>query len=148
MKTFRKLLSDHHYNSQQSLIDALAKHGFCDISQAKISRMLSKVGAIKIRNEKNVMVYQLPSELNTPKTKQSINSMVLKITHNQFHIVVKTIIGGGSVIARILDTMEESLGVLATIADDNTVLVIPSSVEKIDQILLNIIEQLEISEYH
>lgn len=148
LRAFKALLAEHQFCSQQALIKALAHNGFEDISQAKVSRMLAKVGAVKIRNEKNEMVYQLPNEANTPQTKQSINSMVLKVKHNNVHIVVKTILGGGSVIARILDTMGESCGILATIADENAVLVIPTDINRTEDIAQKILNHLELAEVH
>lgn len=145
---FKGLLSEGYFNSQQALIDALADRGFHDISQAKVSRMLSRIGAVKTRNEKNEMVYQLPNEVITPKTQQAINSMVLKVKHNGMQIAVKTILGGAPVIARILDTMGESYGILATISDDKTVLVVPTEPDNIEFIAQTIVKHLEVADFH
>lgn len=148
IRAFKNVLFEQNFVSQQDMIAAMANRGYHGISQAKISRLLAKVGAVKVRNERNEMVYQLPSESNTPQTKQFINSMVLQIKHNHHQIVVKTILGGGHVIARIIESLGESSGVLATLADESVVLVIPTDVNKIATIKTLIVEHLELTELH
>jgi transcriptional regulator of arginine metabolism len=145
LMTFKTLLSEQYFASQLELANALSLKGFGKISQAKISRMLSKVGAVRTRNAKNEMVYHLPDQAMTPKTKQTINSMVLGIKHNGAHIILKTILGGAALIARILETMGESAGILGCIADDNTILVIPTDIQHIEEITQTIIEHLEVN---
>ena len=46
VNAFKKLLKEQCYGSQGQLADALAAQGFEDMSQAKISRLLSKLGAV------------------------------------------------------------------------------------------------------
>ncbi len=91
------------------------------------------------------MVYHLPDDGVTPQTKQAINSMVLDVKHNGMQIILKTIVGGAAIISRILDTMGESFGILGNIADDNTILVIPTDVMRINEISQSIIEHLEVN---
>lgn len=147
LTTFTSLLQENYFGSQIELAGALSNKGYDNISQAKISRMLSKVGAVKTRNAKNEMVYHLPHESRTPKTKQAINSMVLGVKHNDMHIVLKTILGGASLISRILDTMGESHGILGSVADDNTILVIPTDITRIEEIAQAISNHLEVNAY-
>lgn len=148
IKAFKSVLNEQNFVSQQGMIDAMASRGFRGISQAKISRLLARVGAVKVRNERNEMVYQLPMETNAPQTKQFINSMVLQVKHNHHQIVVKTILGGGHVIARIIESLGEPSGILATLADESVVLVIPTDVKHIAAIKTLIIEHLELTELH
>lgn len=144
-QTFKAILQDQYVNSQTGISVELAKRGFSDVSQAKISRMLKKVGAVRTRNAKNEMVYHLPDETIAPQTKQTVHSMVLDIKHNGMHIIVKTILGGASIISRIVDTLGEPYGILGSIADDNTVLVIPNNASNIEEITSSLIKHLEIT---
>ncbi len=144
-QTFKAILQDQYVNSQIGISSELAKRGFSDVSQAKISRMLKKVGAVRTRNAKNEMVYHLPDETISPQTKQTVHSMVLDIKHNGMHIIVKTILGGASVISRIVDTMGEPYGILGSIADDNTILVIPTNTDDIEETTYSLIKHLEIT---
>jgi len=144
LQTFKLILQQQYIGSQTELSQALSLKGYEKISQAKISRMLKRVGAVRTRNTKNEMVYHLPDETISPQTKQTVNSMVLDVKHNGMQIILKTILGGASVISRIIDTMGEAHGILGCIADDNTILVIPANINKIEEITHSLIEHLEV----
>ena len=64
----KKLLHQERFASQSEIVDALKNQGFQSINQSKVSRMLSKFGAVRARNTKMEMVYCLPSELSVPAT--------------------------------------------------------------------------------
>ena len=53
VQAFKRLLKEQCYGSQGQLAEALSEQGFDDMSQAKISRLLSKLGAVKTRNTNN-----------------------------------------------------------------------------------------------
>jgi len=53
-------------------------------------------------------------------------------------IIIKTGIGGAPLIARMLDLQGESVGVLGTLAGDDTIFVAPVDVEKIENIAQSI----------
>jgi len=143
--TFKSILQQQYVGSQTELAHALSLKGFDNISQAKISRMLSRVGAVRTRNSRNEMVYHLPDETIAPRTKQAIHSMVLDVKHNNMQIIIKTIIGGATIISRILETLGESFGILGCISDENTILVIPTDIEKIEHLSQKIIKHLEVT---
>ena len=84
------------------------------------------------------MIYILPEELNIPKSKQSIESVVLSVKHNGMQIILKTGIGGAPLISRMLDSMGESAGILGTLAGDDTIFIAPVSVDDIDNITQSI----------
>ena len=144
IQTFKSLLKDQCYGSQSQLAEALAEHGFDNMSQAKISRLLSKLGAVKMRNTSSQVVYILPDELAVPKTKQAIQSVVVSVKHNGVQIIVKTGIGGAPLISRMLDSMGESAGILGTVAGDDTIFLAPESVQDIDQITADIKHILDV----
>jgi transcriptional regulator of arginine metabolism len=144
IQAFKKLLKEQCYGSQGQLADALAKQGFVNMSQAKISRLLSKLGAVKTRNANNEMIYILPDELAVPKSKQSIESVVLSVKHNNMQIILKTGIGGAPLISRMLDSMGEAAGILGTLAGDDTIFIAPVDVQNIEQISQSIRELLDV----
>ncbi|WP_206485086.1 transcriptional regulator ArgR [Thalassotalea sp. G2M2-11] len=141
---FKALLKEQCYGSQSQLADALATQGFKNMSQAKISRLLSKLGAVKMRNASNQVVYILPDELAIPKSRQAIQSVVVSVKHNNTQIIVKTGIGGAPLISRMLDSMGESAGILGTLAGDDTIFIAPIDVMKIDQITEDIKRLLDV----
>ncbi len=141
---FKALLHEQCYGSQSQLADALAEQGFKNMSQAKISRLLSKLGAVKMRNASDQVVYILPDELAIPKSRQAIQSVVVSVKHNNMQIIVKTGIGGAPLISRMLDSMGETAGILGTLAGDDTIFIAPSDVNDIDEITTDIKRLLDV----
>jgi len=45
VKAFKALLKEENFGSQGDIVDSLKEQGFDNISQSKVSRMLSKFGA-------------------------------------------------------------------------------------------------------
>ncbi len=69
-----------------------------------------------------------------PRINDAIDSIGLSVKHNGSQIILKTAAGGASLIARILDSLEGAFGILGTISGDDTVLVIPSDINRVDEI--------------
>ncbi len=143
---FKELLKEQSYGSQGQLAQALSERGFNDITQAKISRTLSKLGAVKSRNVNNKVSYILPDELASPRSRQPILSVVLSVRHNKVQIIIKTGIGGAPLIARILDVQGETIGVLGTLAGDDCILIAPTDINRIEEITQNIRNILDLNE--
>lgn len=70
-KAFKSLLKEEKFSSQGEIVSALQAEGFESINQSKVSRMLTKFGAVRTRNTKMEMVYCLPAELG-PHHHQSV----------------------------------------------------------------------------
>ncbi|AOZ67747.1 TPA: transcriptional regulator ArgR [Haemophilus influenzae] len=135
---FKELLNQERFGSQSEIVDALKKQGFTGINQSKISRMLSKFGAVRTRNTKMEMVYCLPNELSVPNTSSPLKNLVLDVDHNAMLIIIKTTPGAAQLIARLLDSIGKSEGILGTIAGDDTIFVTPTNDKPIDELLQNI----------
>ncbi|AAX88207.1 transcriptional regulator ArgR [Haemophilus influenzae] len=137
-RAFKELLNQERFGSQNEIVDALKKQGFTGINQSKISRMLSKFGAVRTRNTKMEMVYCLPNELSVPNTSSPLKNLVLDVDHNSMLIVIKTTPGAAQLIARLLDSIGKSEGILGTIAGDDTIFVTPTNDKPIAELLQNI----------
>jgi transcriptional regulator of arginine metabolism len=144
VNVFKIMLKEQTFRSQDELAYALSQRGFANISQSKVSRLLAKVGAVKSRNANNTITYNLPEVLVIPKAKQAIETVALDLKHNQVQIVLKTGIGGAPLIARMLDSMQESVGIIGTIAGDDTVLIIPADTNRIEEISTTIRQLLDL----
>lgn len=140
VQAFKDLLKQEQFGSQGEIVDALKSQGFDNISQSKISRMLSKFGAVRTRNARQDMVYCLPAELGVPTAKSPLRQLVLDIEHNEMMIIIRTSPGAAQLIARLLDSLSKSDGVLGTIAGDDTIFIAPTNVGEINQT----IEKLEL----
>ena len=113
-RAFKELLNQERFGSQSEIVDALKKQGFTGINQSKISRMLTKFGAVRTRNTKMEMVYCLPGELSVPNTSSPLKNLVLDVDYNDMLIVIKTSPGAAQLIARLLDSIGKSEGILGT----------------------------------
>lgn len=134
-EAFKALLKEEKFGSQSEIVTALQEQGFENINQSKVSRMLSKFGAIRTRNTKMEMVYQLPNELSVPATSSPLKNLVLDIDHNDLLIVVKTSPGAAQLIARLLDSIGKSEGILGTIAGDDTIFITPTRGIEMDDLM-------------
>jgi transcriptional regulator of arginine metabolism len=132
VQAFKELLKQEQFGSQGDIVDALKAQGFDNISQSKVSRMLSKYGAVRTRNARQEMVYCLPAELGVPTAKSPLKQLVLDIEHNNVMIIIRTSPGAAQLIARLLDSLGKSDGVLGTIAGDDTIFIAPSDITKIE----------------
>lgn len=133
LKTFKTLLKEHSFSSQADIVDALRDEGFESISQSKVSRLLSRFGAVRTRNAKQEMVYCLPADLGVPTTHSTLKNLVESVTNNQAMIIVRTTPGAAQLIARMLDSLNQSHGVLGTIAGDDTIFIAPVDINEIEQ---------------
>lgn len=133
VNAFKDLLKQEQFGSQGDIVDALKAQGFDNISQSKVSRMLSKFGAVRTRNARQEMVYCLPAELGVPTAKSPLKQLVIDIESNDMMIIVRTSPGAAQLIARLLDSLGKADGVLGTIAGDDTIFIAPTSVAEIER---------------
>lgn len=144
-EAFKSLLKEEKFSSQSEIVTALQEMGFEHINQSKVSRMLSKFGAVRTRNTKMEMVYQLPVELSVPTTSSPLKNLVIDIDANDALIVIRTSPGAAQLIARLLDSMGKGEGILGTIAGDDTIFITPTRQTSVDQLILNINQLFETS---
>lgn len=135
---FKELLAQERFGSQSEIVHALQEMGFSQINQSKVSRMLTKFGAVRTRNTRMEMVYCLPNELSVPNTSSPLKNLVLDIDYNDLLIVVKTSPGAAQLIARLLDSVGKSEGILGTIAGDDTIFITPTQSVDIKELIQNI----------
>lgn len=143
IEAFKALLKEECYGSQGEIVDALKEQGFTNVSQSKVSRMLSKYGAVRTRNARQEMVYCLPPELGIPSTRAPLNQLVLDIQHNDVMVIIRTTPGAAQLIARLLDSVGQKEGVLGTIAGDDTIFIAPMKVADIEFTLQNVRQLFE-----
>ncbi|ARU64722.1 arginine repressor [Histophilus somni] len=145
VNAFKELLSQESFGSQSEIVSALQQMGFTHVNQSKVSRMLTKFGAVRTRNTRMEMVYCLPNELSIPNTGSPLKNLVLDVDHNETLIVIKTSPGAAQLIARLLDSVGKSEGILGTIAGDDTIFVTPTTGNDIQVLITNIQKLFESS---
>ena len=129
---------------QYAFCQALQEEGFENINQSKVSRMLTKFGAVRTRNAKMEMVYCLPAELGVPTTSSPLKNLVLDIDYNDAVVVIHTSPGAAQLIARLLDSLGKAEGILGSIAGDDTIFTTPArgfTVKDLHDAILVLFEQ-------
>ncbi|EFB72407.1 Arginine repressor [Providencia rustigianii] len=127
VKAFKALLKEEKFSSQAEIVVALQEQGFENINQSKISRMLTKFGAVRTRNAKMEMVYCLPSEPGVPTATSPLKNLVLDVDYNHSVVVIRTSPGAAQLIARLLDSLGKAEGILGSIAGDDTIFSTPTN---------------------
>lgn len=143
-RAFKALLKEEKFSSQSEIVQALQDEGYQNINQSKVSRMLTKFGAVRTRNAKMEMVYCLPAELGVPTTSSPLKNLVTDIDYNEALVVIRTSPGAAQLIARLLDSLGKSEGILGTIAGDDTIFITPSrgfTLKKLRDAVLELFEQ-------
>lgn len=125
----RKLLIAGVNTTQETMCQELEALGH-KVNQSKISRLLRKINAIKVKNENGEMVYHLPHDATPPPVASTLEDLVIEVLANESMIIIRTSPGAASLIARIID--HKKCEILGTIAGDDSIFVAPKSIAKID----------------
>jgi transcriptional regulator of arginine metabolism len=110
--------------SQTELAERLRAHGQ-RVTQATLSRDLEELGAFKARRNDGGVAYRLPEEPpgDAAHLRRMLLEFVTDIEPSGSLVALRTPPGGAQPVARALDTAGVK-GVLATIAGDDTILVV------------------------
>lgn len=135
----KEIIQSQPIPSQEELCVELKKRGF-DITQATLSRDLKELGVVRVHSEGGLR-YALSAESEERKMKSLVGFEVMSIDSNEAMIVIRTLPGRAPGVASFLDSLHNP-NFLGTVAGDDTVLVLPSSIKKIRTTLLDIKDAL------
>ena len=127
-------LAEQSASTQEEICRILEKQGY-EVNQSKVSRMLRKLGAVKIKNERGDVIYWLPKEPPPPELSKTVSSLVLEIVANETLIIVHASPGSASLLARVLDYRHRETEILGTVAGDDTIFIAPRSIKKMAKTL-------------
>lgn len=130
----KKILQKQSFKTQEELRLHLEGMGYEGISQSTVSRLLLNLGVVKIQNSCGQKVYCITAENCSVQITSSIASQIDLITQNKSMVVIKTHPGSAQLIARLID-IDPQKEIIATIGGNDTVLVIPSDIDCIDECL-------------
>ena len=127
-------------HSQAEVVERLKSSGFV-VTQATASRDLEEIGAVRGRDNKGQLRYQLASESQEEplyRVGKLLNELLVQIQSSGNILVLRTPPGGAQLLASALDRATRA-GVLrqiiGTIAGDDTVMVIVSDLYKSSDVL-------------
>lgn len=130
----RMLLMGRKAGTQEDICVSLEKLGY-EVNQSKVSRLLRKIGAIKVVGEKGQIIYSLAREPAPPSLNTPMKDLVLAIKANEALVVIFTSPGCASLVARLLDYNQMTTEILGSIAGDDTIFVAPKSIRDIHKLL-------------
>ncbi len=132
----RQLIREGEASTQEELCEALRRKKF-DVTQSTVSRDLRRIGAVKTTNAENEIVYVMPVDHMAMRTRvsTSLDGLLTEVLSNENTIVLHTTPGSASLVARHLDSMRSDLGILGTIAGDDTIFVVPESARKFSRVM-------------
>lgn len=142
LQALKTILQLEQAHSQEDIIAALQAEGH-PVNQSKVSRLLRKLGAVKTTNDTGNIIYTLPREPAPTRTRHILSHFIINIVHNETLIIIYTNPGSASVIARLMDHKMKELGILGTVAGDDTIFAAPLSIKNIKQITNNLKKYLE-----
>ncbi len=117
--------------SQEELCLELKKRNF-DVTQATLSRDLKELGVVRANTDQGLR-YALSNEGEERKIKSLIGLEVTRIDMNEVMIIIRTLPGRAPGVASFIDSLHQP-EILGTVAGDDTVLVLPSSVARTESI--------------
>ena len=121
-----ELLRREPVGSQQEIRDRLARAGF-PATQSTISRDLEELGLVRVRDGEGNLRYADPNDVAAPRSDRHLRAVLAEfvagVEASGNIVVVWTPPGAASAVAEVLDHATLP-GVLATVAGDNTILVV------------------------
>jgi len=131
-QTIKTYLTTRLISSQEQLIQLLKGEGVY-ITQATLSRDFADLGVVRTFGEYGVR-YELSAEEAGLQISKLVGLEMLHVNANENMVVIRTLAGRAQGVAHYIDRLNEKY-ILGTIGGDDTVLVIPDSVNNIPKVL-------------
>lgn len=122
-----RLIRERPISTQSELADALREAGY-DAVQTTVSRDVSELGLVKVRGAGGKLVYAPPGTADPDRLRElgaALRRSALGVECNEHVVVVFTPRGFAAALAEAIDEARHPQ-VLATVAGDNTILVVPA----------------------
>jgi transcriptional regulator of arginine metabolism len=122
------LIRERPISTQTELADALREAGY-DAVQTTVSRDIAELGLVKVRGKSGRLVYAPAGSADPDRLRDlaaAFRRWALGIECNETLVVVFTPRGFAAALAEAIDESRHP-NVLATVAGDNTILVVPAS---------------------
>lgn len=122
LDTIYRIIQNKEIGNQEELLQQLNEEGF-SVTQATLSRDIKQLKIVKVHNDNDNYVYRLPDySVLMQQSKEQPNHPNIEFSGNL--AVVKTRPGYAMGIASDIDT-HAPRQILATIAGDDTILIVP-----------------------
>jgi transcriptional regulator of arginine metabolism len=131
----KKIIEENDILNQKEITNILKKKYDIGVTQSNISRILKQINAVKVVRGKKNTVYEIQGKLK--ETVNWVKELIKKIDDNGYFILITGYPGSANIIGQIIDEnpMENLMG---TIAGDNSLLVLPKDVTKIEELKIKL----------
>ena len=123
-----RVIREREISTQSELAAVLRSEGH-DVVQTTVSRDIADLGLVKVRAPSGKLVYASPDAADADRLREldvALRRWALAVECNEQLVVIFTPRGFASALAEAID-LSSHPHVLATIAGDNTILVVPRS---------------------
>ncbi|MEI7788463.1 MAG: arginine repressor [Chlorobiaceae bacterium] len=135
----REILQQNSVGNQHDLLQLLRDSGMT-VAQATLSRDCAELGIIRSKMDGNYRLL-FPDDNAGRIIKGLVGIEVLAVNSNETTVIIKTLPGRAHGVGSYLDQLRSPL-ILGTIAGDDTVLLIPTSVVNIPTLIAYILKNL------
>jgi transcriptional regulator of arginine metabolism len=129
--TIKQIVQEDTIENQANLLKQLKKKGF-RTTQATLSRDLHEMGIVRAPAADGYR-YVIAEQEGTHFFNKVIGMEILGVHHNENTLVVKTITGRAKGVAIFIDQLKHR-NIVATLAGENAIIVVPDSVQNIAKI--------------
>ena len=127
----KQIVQEESIANQSDLLFRLERRGY-STTQATLSRDLHEMGIIRIPTPKGYR-YIISEQEGNHSFAKIVGFEILGIYYNEHVVVVRTITGRATGVALFIDQLKHD-NVLGTVAGENSIIVIPDSVQSIPKI--------------
>lgn len=128
----RELLNTYYVSSQEYLLKLLKNDGF-DMTQATLSRDFAELGVVRVFVEGGIR-YIMNADESGKQIAKLIGFEILSVQHNESMVVIRTLAGRAQGVSHFIDRLNRE-EIIGTVGGDDTVIVIPNSVNNLDKVL-------------
>lgn len=128
----KEILRDHIIYNQEELVKILSEEGI-EVTQATLSRDFQDLGVVRTAAAEGSR-YALNVEEAGNQIRKLISFEILSVEHNEMLIIVRTLAGRAQGVAHYIDKLNSKM-ILGTIAGDDTIMIVPTSVKNISEIV-------------
>lgn len=128
----KRILNERLISNQEQLLKLLHSEGY-KVTQATLSRDFADLGVIRTFTDLGVR-YVLSSDDFGKHISKLIGLEILSVSHNENMILMRTLAGRAQGVAHYIDRLNKE-EIMGTIGGDDTVLIIPNTIDNIPVVL-------------
>ncbi|HFB67533.1 MAG TPA: arginine repressor [Calditrichae bacterium] len=127
----KQIVQEEHISNQVELLEKLKERGY-HTTQATLSRDLQEMGIIRTPSPEGYR-YVISEEEGSQSFVKVIGMEILGIYNNENLVIIRTLTGRAKGVAIFIDQLKHP-HILATVAGENAIIVVPDTTESIPKI--------------